>query len=123
MSSKWVRVAVTTTGTTGSATGTGTTSAYSGLLLGVKLDYHASAPNTTDVTLSEAGGGSRTLLTVSNNNTSGAYYPTVEAQDTAGAAVSGVRLPIALGGTALQVTVAQSNALTDAVVAWLLVVE
>jgi hypothetical protein len=121
--SKWVRVPVTTTGSSGSATGTGMTSAYSGLLMGVKLDYHASAPNTTDVTLAEAGGGSRTLLTVSNNNTSGAYYPTVEAQDGTGAAVSGVRLPIALGGTALQVTVAQSNALTEAVVAWLLIVE
>jgi hypothetical protein len=91
--------------------------------MAVKLEYHASAPNTTDVTLSEVGGGGRTLLTVTNNNTSGSYYPTVEAQDSAGAGISGVRLPIALGGAGLKVEVAQSDALIEAVVAWLLILE
>lgn len=119
--SEWVRIPVTTTGSAGSATGSTTTAAYSGIITAVKLDYSGSAPATTDVTLSEVGGGGRTLLTVTNNNTSAAYYPTVEAQDTSGVGVSGVRWPIALGGTALKVDVAGSDPLTNAVVAWVLI--
>lgn len=87
-----------------------------GVLSHVHVDYHASAPGTTDVTISEAGGLGRTLLTLTNRNTDGTFYPAVAQTDGTGAAFS----PASYGlfyieGTPLKVDVAGCDALTDAV--------
>jgi len=117
------RVAVTTTGSAGSASGTGTSRPLNGLLLGIYLDYHASAPATTDVTVSTdttAHGG--TIATVSDNNSDGYYPVRVQAVDNTGAAISGVYEMWPLVGK-VKISVAQADALTDCVVAWLYYLE
>lgn len=117
------RIAVTTTGGAGVSAGTATGDIiFRGKLHAVYLDYHASAPATTDVTISIASPVGATLLTVTDNVTDGWYLPRNGTCDNAGAA----RL-YAAGGTAvaeampvcgkITVAVAQSNDLTDCVVA------
>lgn len=113
------KVAVTTTGSAGSATGTGYSGSINGLLLGVYLDYNASAPATTDVTISTnvtAHGG--TILTVSNNNSDGFYPVRVQAVDNTGTAISGVYELWPISGV-VKIAVAQADALTNCVVAYL----
>ncbi len=54
---------VTTTGSAGSATGTGTSDELvTGYIEAVLHDFHASAPATTDSTVAEVGGLARTIL-------------------------------------------------------------
>lgn len=115
-------VKVTTTGAAGSAAGTGTTEAgVRGFIESIQVDYHASAPATTDVTIAEASNMARTLLTLTNNATDKIVYPRVQVHDTAGAALTldGTRANVAriyVPGVKLTVTLAQCDALTDAVV-------
>ena len=56
-----------------------------GKLLAVHLIYDSSSASATDVTLSmlgsDYGGADATLLSISNNNTSGWYYPRTYAED------------------------------------------
>lgn len=78
----------TLAGDTGSAAGTAT-SVYPvvGELLAVKLIY-TGGTSTEDVTVSTVA-GSATLLAVANNQTSGWYYPRVQAcNNTAGSALT-----------------------------------
>lgn len=117
------RVNVTTTGSAGSAAGTGDTIPLFGELISVHLDYHASAPATSDVTIAELGGAARTFLTRTNTATDGTFYPRVLLDDTAGADLTAVYGAFAVAGHALRVSIAQCDALTDAVVAYLIVRE
>jgi hypothetical protein len=120
-----VRVAVTTTGSAGSATGNEDTEyAVNGKLYAVYLDYHASAPGaTTDVTITQTEAPSQTLLTVTDNATDGWYFPreAVCGNTGTGLTYDGTRTvneaPPVVGY--LTVAVAQSNALTNCVVAYL----
>lgn len=110
-------VAVTTTGGAGVATGSGsTTETIEGYLLDVSLDYHASAPATTDVTVTHSGTPTA-ILTVSNTATDG-RYPVRDTAVTAaaGAAITNSHVPIPINGT-FTVSVAQCDALTAAVTA------
>lgn len=106
---------VTTTGSAGSATGTATINVTKwGYLEWIYLDFHASAPNTTDTTIAHGGtppGGN--ILVVSNSKTDAIYYPRAGAVDAAGAAItnSAVRIPV---GGPITVSLAQCDALTDA---------
>lgn len=109
------QVRVTTTGSAGSATGTATTPPLYGILGFVKRDYNASAPATTDYTLTEAGGAQRTLQSISNTATDAVDYPAVQ-QTANGVAIAGAYTPYILTGTPLTVTLAQCDALTDAIV-------
>lgn len=111
------RVAVTTTGAAGSATGSAQTIdlPLGSWLIGVRVDYHASAPATTDVTISETDGLGQTLLTLTDNNTDGVYYPVTEICDDEGTAITGSYNMYAVEGP-LTVAVAGCDALTDAVV-------
>jgi hypothetical protein len=104
-------IKVTTTGSAGSAISSGETVPIQGFLLDVYIDYHASAPNTTDVTISDPVFGN--LLMVSNNATDGKYAPREPNCDAAGAA-NGLYdlIPI---NSKLTIAVAQANALTDCV--------
>jgi hypothetical protein len=109
-------VKVTTTGADGSATGTGTSRQINGFLLDVYLDFHASAPNTTDTTVALATPALGNITVISNTATDALYMPRKNACDIAGAAISGVYDLYPVSGT-ISVALAGCNALTDAVVA------
>jgi hypothetical protein len=116
------RVAVTTTGSPGSATGTGDTPPLFGFVDSITLDYHASAPATTTVDIDEVGGGARKILDKAASATDVTHRPRAQGQDTTGADIAGFYDRIALVGRPLRVTVAASNALTDAIVATIVVI-
>lgn len=105
-------IAVTTTGTAGSATGTANSRVINGLLLDVYLDYHASAPATTDVTIEYAEGDD--ILLVSNSATDARIAPRQKPVDNANAAITNGNDKFPLAGE-ITVSVAQSNALAPAV--------
>jgi hypothetical protein len=111
------KIRVTTTGSAGSATGTGVSSSpVRGVLNAIQIDYHASAPaGTTDVTIAESTGMTRTFLTRTNTATDGVFYPAAAQHDNTGTALSSYT-PYILMGDLVTVTVAQCDALTDAVV-------
>ena len=110
-----VKVKVTTTGDDAAAVGSPQTEALHGFLLDVFLDYHASAPNTTDVTLAytERGGN---ILAVANNATDGLYAPRQKPVDNANSAITNAhdRFPL---NQPLTISVAGSDALTACVTA------
>lgn len=112
-----IRLPVTTTGADASGVGENTSVTISGALLNVYLKFHASAPATTDVTITEVGGAARTLLTLTNVNTSGNYPVRIAEVGVTGTAGTGVT-PFYLPGVAIKVAVAGCNALTEAVVAF-----
>jgi hypothetical protein len=112
------KVSVTTTGSAGAATGSGNTAVMHGYLLDVYLDYHASAPGaTTDVAITYSAPAFGTLVTNSDSVTDVLLTPRVQACDSTATAISGVYEMYPLNGR-LTVTVSQSNALTDCVVAY-----
>lgn len=77
-------IAVTTTGSAGSATGSGDSEyVVNGKVLAVYLDYHASAPATTDITLKTKGraGPSYNVLVVGNNATDVLKFPRLQVHD------------------------------------------
>ena len=107
-------IKVSTTGSSGSATGSLVTAFPYCELLAARLDFHASAPGTTDTTLSSPGGPvSVTLLTVSNSATDAWYYPTHQLDDATGGAITGAYIPAIVHGNLLT-ELAQCDALTDA---------
>ncbi len=107
------KVAITTTGGAGAATGSGTSIPIQGFLLDVYLDYHASAPATTDVTISQEIFGN--ILVKSNNATDAWLMPRKQSVDPAGGDTGSYEL-IPVNG-ALTISVAQADALTDCLVA------
>lgn len=107
---------VTTTGSAGSAAGTATTLALEGWIDAIKLDWSASAPATSDVTIVEVGGLGRTIYTKSNSVTDVTFYPALQKGDNTGTAISGAYGRIYLPTTALIITIAQCDALTAALV-------
>jgi hypothetical protein len=107
------RVAITTAGGAGAAVGSGTTIPIMGFLLDVFLDYNAAAPATTDVTISDPVFGN--VVVKSNNATDIWIAPRKQTCDVA-AADTGLYDLVPLNG-ALTISVAQCDALTDALVA------
>ncbi len=107
------QIKITTTGGAGAATGSSTTIPINGFLLDVYLNYHASAPATTDVTISDPVFGN--LVVKSNNATDIWIAPRKQTCDSA-AADSGMYDLIPLNA-ALTIAVAQADALTDCLVA------
>ena len=109
-------IKVSTTGSDASATGSRVTALPYCELLAVRMDFHASAPGTTDTTLASPGGPvSVTLLTVSNSVTDAWYYPTHQLDDSSGSAITGAYIPAVIHGNLLT-ELAGSDALTDALV-------
>ena len=104
-------ISVTTVGNAGQATGTANSGALYGGLYAVYLNYHAKAPATTVVTLSDAYG---TIVAFVASATDKRWYPRVPTCDAAGAAIAGVYEIPALSG-AVTVTVTLSDALAAAV--------
>lgn len=109
---------ITTTGSAGSATGSAELGTGPGVLRFIKADYHASAPATTDVTLTDGDGGT-TKLTLGNTATDIAIravaMPGVDEANGAIAATDGTAGGIFFRN-GVTVEVAQSDALTDALV-------
>lgn len=105
-------ISITTTGADGSATGSDTSIPIMGFLLDVYINYHASAPATTDVTISDSVFGN--LIVKSNNATDIWLAPRKQTQDAA-AADTGMYDLIPLN-SALTISIAGSNALADCAV-------
>lgn len=118
-----IQVSVDTTGSAGSAVGTGDSEPISGEIVAVGVAYHASAPNTTTVDLDEVGGLGRKILDKAASNTSAVHYPRQQIQDETGTDVADLFERVAIPGRKVRVTVANSDALVGAVVATILVRE
>ena len=104
-------IKITTAGGAGAATGSGTSIPVQGFLLDVFIDYHADAPATTDVTISQATFGN--IVVKSNNATDAWLVPRKQTCDQA-AADSGSYDLIPVSGP-LTIAVAEADALTDCV--------
>ena len=107
-------VKVSPTGSDASATGSLVTALPWCELLAVYMDFHASAPASTDTTLSSPGGPvSVTLLTVTNSATDAWFYPTHQLDDASASAITGAYIPAIIHGNLLT-EIAGCDALTDA---------
>lgn len=110
-----LEIKVTTTGSAGSASGTTTSPQIVGQILGLVVNYHASAPATTDITIEGATTG-LDLYAKANANTDVFKVPGIFGLGAAGSALAGDVTPqkycVAEG---IKVTLAQCDALTDAV--------
>ncbi len=115
------QVNLTTTGTAGNATATGKTDPVNGMIVGWYFDFHASAPNTTDTTVKDLATG-RTLLTLTNTSTDAYYLTEVQASGNDGAAITGIYGLLPVSGE-IQVSLAQCDALTNALLCYIWVME
>lgn len=114
------RVRVTTTGAAGSAAGTAFVPLPPGALRALKLDFHASAPATTDVTIKADSSTGNTLVTSTSSLTDVA----LRAVGSPGALDEGSAVTAATDATdgggfyrhGLYIDVAQADALTDCIV-------
>lgn len=111
-------VTVTTTGGAGAATGTATSETIVGELVDIYLDFHASAPATTDTTIASTNAQQGTIMTKANSATDALFTPMRLATDAAGASIAGVYRPWFLNAP-VTVSLAQCDALTGAVVAYI----
>lgn len=110
------KVVITPSGTTGSASGSGTLflrfGPQSGALSAVYIKYAASITSTTDVTLTSRD-PAVTFLTVSNNTASGWYFPRAQVvSNTAASYTAYTKYPF---DAPVVVNVASSSPVTDAV--------
>lgn len=97
---------------------------FQGMLLGIRLDYHASAAAGTDVVISEPYGLQRTILTRTNANADATFTPQSAVMDTTGTAIASSYTPFYVESSNLQVAVAETGgALTRAVVVTVLILE
>ena len=107
-------IKVSTTGSDASATGSLVTALPLCELLAVYANFHASAPASTDTTISSpADPVAVTLLTITNSATAAWYYPTHQLDDASGSAITGAYIPAIVHGNLL-VELAGCDALTDA---------
>jgi hypothetical protein len=112
-------IKVTTAGGAGVAAGNASLlRKIKGFLLDIFLDYNAAAPATTDVTITQVDRPGGNLLVVSNNATDGLYTPRTKPVDNANAPITNAFDKFPINGT-INVAVAQCDALTDAVVAYI----
>ncbi len=115
---------VTTTGGDAAAVGSVESELLiSGKIMAVVLDYHASAPNTTDVNLYMTDTPSYLILDYDNQNTDIGLHPRKAAVIADGTVITidGTYFnaePYVVHGK-LTLAVAGSNALTNAVTAWI----
>lgn len=108
-------VTVTTTGTAGVATGTGTSKAIRGKILALALNFHASAPATTDVTVRCTFPFNYDIVVVTNSATDVYLTPRAKPVDNANVAITNA-FDFFIADSSVEVVVAQSDALTGAVV-------
>ena len=118
-----VRIEATTTGSAGSATGTGVSEhVVKGKVLRVDINYHASAPASTDITLAQTNEVvAANIVAKDNSATDATYYPRVQVTNNGGTGLTlegsePMAEPYVVCDT-LTLTVSGSNALTNCVVA------
>ncbi len=119
MTIRTVKVAVTTTGSAGAATGT----AYSdrpvnGKVRQIRVDWGATAPATSDIDVvgeSDDDHPEVTLYDKDDSATDAWVYPKLQSTDTAGAAIANEYQFPALSGQRIKVVVGQCDALDPAV--------
>ena len=117
------RITVTTTGSDGAASGTGYSSGpHSGEVVAVKVDWAATAPGTSDITITSEKAPTITYVSKSDSATDAWFYPRVQATDNGGSAISGEYLAYPVNDR-LKVAVAQCNALDPAVTVYVFVRE
>lgn len=111
MAIRRTKVTVTAAGSAGAAVGSArTTEIVAGRVHAVHLDYSASAPATTDVTITEGNESPAVpVLTVTDNATDGWYWPMAQAVNGLGAAITGQGAQIVTADYLL-VSVAGANA-------------
>ena len=108
-------IEVTTTGNAGSATGSASSKPFVGEILGLAIDYHGSAPGTTDITIEGATTG-LDLYAKANSVTDTFVVPVLYSVDNAGSALaSDVTSRRYCVGEAVKVTLVQCDALATAV--------
>ena len=117
------KISVTTAGVAGSALGSAIKAVPRGKIKAIYLDYHASCPATADVTVTSEADSTGvppdvTVLTRSNSATDAWMYPKVQKHDNAGAAITGDYDDPVVHGGVLSVAVAQADALSDCLVAY-----
>ena len=105
---------VTTTGVAGSATGS-ITHTVRGEIMTVVLNFHASAPGTTDTTIAYADSGGN-ILVVTDSATDAVIHPRGKPVDNANSAITNAHDRFA-SAQGITVSLAQCDALTDALVA------
>ena len=104
---------VTTTGVAGSATGSATALIH-GEILTVVLNFHASAPATTDTTIAYADSGGN-ILVVTDSATDAVLHPRAKPVDNANSAITNAHAPFA-SAQGVTVSLAQCDALTNALI-------
>tara|TARA_Y100000310_G_scaffold171619_3_gene171823 strand:+ start:75 stop:449 length:375 start_codon:yes stop_codon:yes gene_type:complete len=110
------KVPIATTGSAGSASGSGLLAIPPSELLALYFDFNASAPGTLDTTITAIGGdeADRTILTLTNVNTDAWYRPKEQDHDSAGAAITGAyKHPVIHNN--LLIELAQADALSPCV--------
>lgn len=105
---------VTTTGVAGSAVGD-TTHLIHGEILTVVLNFHASAPATTDTTIAFADSGGN-ILVVTDSATDAVFHPRGKCVDSSNTAITNSHAPFA-AAQGVKISLAQCDALTNALVA------
>lgn len=124
-----VALAITTTGSAGSATGTAVSPVFVGgaRILRVWWDYHASTPATADASLYETALGATlgAIDALANSTTDAVRYPRIDNfHGATGASLSANEVTecyhIPAGGT-LTAALVQGDALTDAAICYVLV--
>jgi len=117
-----ITLSVTTTGDAGSATGSAELGfPVRGVVDAVKVDYHADAPATTDILVSESTGLAQEILDLDDTKTDGTYYPRHSLHDTDG--TENATLSMYWIDGKLKVEVEGCDALDDAVVVTVSVIE
>lgn len=100
--------------TNGSGAGSGVSAPIRGYLQGMRVVFGGTPAATTDTVIAESNSMARTLLTLTDINTSAAYNPQAQAQDGVGVGVT-FYSPYYLNGP-VSVAVAQGVASTTAAV-------
>lgn len=113
------KVTVTTTGSAGSASGTGySPHPINGAMRAVRVDWHASAPATSDIDVvgeSDDDHPEVTLYDKDDANSDVWAYPKVQSTDVAGSAIANEYQHPVVAGQRVKVSVAQCDALDPAV--------
>jgi hypothetical protein len=114
---------VITTGDAGSADGEYLTGfAVRGFIAGIRVDYHADAPATTDLVVSEVGGLNQVILTLADQKTDGIWYPERDVHGDDGVAIASASALYYIDGQ-LSVSIAQCDALAPAATVTVQVIE
>ena len=114
MAMQTCQLTVTTTGEAGSATGSVTSPIITGYIYDIYVDYHADAPNTTDVTIAYGTPAGGNILAKANSATDTLYVPRKATCDNAASALTWYE-QFYIDGT-FTIAVAECDALAAALV-------